>query len=208
MNGTRKVVLVAVDDTPAADEVLGFALEAARGLGATELHLIYVAEPPIVDELQIIRLSGLLEEGRAILERLAKRAGEQFGGRVEGHVGVDLVTTGILQVATDIEADLIVVGSHGKTRLQRMMLGSVARAVVARAHCAVLVARRADYPSSHVPEIEPACPRCVDLQRRTAGAALWCEEHSRRALEPHLHYHGAERFAVGSGLLRPPGSGL
>lgn len=208
MSEKRTVIVVAVDDTPAAEDVVDFALAAGRGFQATELHLVYVAEPPIIGELQLIRLGTILEDGRELLGRLRARALEHFGGRVDAHLAVDLAPTGILQVATDVEADLIVVGTHGKRRLQRLVLGSVARAVIDRAQCAVLIARKPDYPTSHAPEIEPACPRCVELQRETAGKTLWCEEHARRSLKPHLHYRVAEPFAVGSSLLRPPGSEL
>jgi nucleotide-binding universal stress UspA family protein len=47
----------------------------------------------------------------------------------------------ILDEAREWNADLIVVGSHGYGRLKRMMLGSVAGAVVANAPCSVHVAR-------------------------------------------------------------------
>ncbi|MBX3232480.1 MAG: universal stress protein [Labilithrix sp.] len=204
----RTVIVAAVDDTPAADEVLRTTLAAARGFDASEVHFINVAEPPIVGELQLVRLGTLVDEGRELLARIADRAREEYAGRVEGHLAVDLAPTGILQLATDLEADLIVVGTHNKRRLQRLVLGSVARAVVDRAHCAVLVARAPDYPTSNAPAIEPACHRCVEVQRASGGARLWCEEHSRRSLTPHLHYRVAQPFAVGSGLLRPTGSGL
>ena len=47
----------------------------------------------------------------------------------------------ILEEAREWDADIIIVGSHGYGRLKRMVLGSVAGAVVANAHCSVLVAR-------------------------------------------------------------------
>ena len=50
--------------------------------------------------------------------------------------------TEIVSEADDWTADLIVVGSHGRTGLQRMVLGGVAQSVVAHAHCSVEVVRR------------------------------------------------------------------
>ena len=47
----------------------------------------------------------------------------------------------IVQEASDWAADLIVLGSHGYGRVRRMVLGSVAGAVVAKAPCSVLVVR-------------------------------------------------------------------
>ncbi|HEY3047696.1 MAG TPA: universal stress protein, partial [Polaromonas sp.] len=48
---------------------------------------------------------------------------------------------GIVQTARDEGADLIVIGSHGRTGLARLMLGSVAAKVVAESPVPVLVAR-------------------------------------------------------------------
>ena len=48
----------------------------------------------------------------------------------------------IVEAAREWAADLIVVGSHGRTGLKRLLLGSVAQAVVAKAPCSVEVARR------------------------------------------------------------------
>ena len=49
--------------------------------------------------------------------------------------------TGILQMAAEWNTDLIVMGSHGRHGLQRLLLGSVSDVVVRRASCAVLVVR-------------------------------------------------------------------
>jgi universal stress protein A len=48
----------------------------------------------------------------------------------------------IVQAAEDLEADLIVMGTHGRTGLSRVFLGSVATRVIATAPCAVLTVRR------------------------------------------------------------------
>jgi len=47
----------------------------------------------------------------------------------------------ILEEAKDWNADLIVVGSHGRRGLKRFLLGSVAEAVAMNAHCSVVVVR-------------------------------------------------------------------
>lgn len=48
----------------------------------------------------------------------------------------------IVEAAKDWDADLIVVGSHGRTGIQRLILGSVAEYVVRHAACSVEVSRR------------------------------------------------------------------
>lgn len=78
-------------------------------------------------------------------ERLTRAAGEQIAApsvTVETAVREGDPRTTIVDVADDWNADLIVVGSHGRTGLDRLLMGSVAQSVVAHAHCSVEVVRR------------------------------------------------------------------
>ena len=61
----------------------------------------------------------------------------------------------IVDAAREESADLVVVGSHGRTGLQRMMLGSVAAHVVAHAPCSVLVVKHAAEPPRPPREEKP-----------------------------------------------------
>jgi nucleotide-binding universal stress UspA family protein len=45
----------------------------------------------------------------------------------------------IVRLAEEEEVDMIVLGSHGRTGITRLLLGSVAEAIVRKAHCPVLV---------------------------------------------------------------------
>lgn len=65
----------------------------------------------------------------------------------------------ILQVADEVGADLIVLGTHGRTGLGRVLMGSVAEAVLRRARCPVLTLK------SPLPEAESASrgPAPADL---------------------------------------------
>lgn len=53
----------------------------------------------------------------------------------------------IVETAEEISADLIVMGSHGYKRWERLLLGSVSNSVVHHAHCSVLVVRSPDAPT-------------------------------------------------------------
>jgi nucleotide-binding universal stress UspA family protein len=78
-------------------------------------------------------------------EQLATEAGERIaapGLSVEATTRKGDPRTEIVDAADEWQADLIVVGSHGRTGLTRLMLGSIAAAVVAHAHCSVEVIRR------------------------------------------------------------------
>jgi len=50
----------------------------------------------------------------------------------------------IVETAEEMDADLIVIGSHGYNRWERLLLGSISNSVVHHAHCSVLVARTAE----------------------------------------------------------------
>jgi nucleotide-binding universal stress UspA family protein len=197
----RVVIVAAVDRTAASDSVVYTATGLATAIPGAELHFVHVIVEPPTNGLSPLPMEELLHEGRTLLDDVKKRAEARFAGRVVVHLGVGSAHKQILQLASDLEADLIVVGSHNKGALARMMLGSVSQAVVNKAQCAVLVARPKDYHTS-VPEIEPPCPKCVEVQRATGGEKLWCEQHSAKHPRPHLHYATPAPFGVGSMLLR------
>ena len=84
-------------------------------------------------------------------EEVTRQAGEGIAGpglSVETSIREGDPRTEIVDAAEEWQADLIVVGSHGRTRLERLLLGSVAQAVVAHAHCSVLVVRRRRPPDN------------------------------------------------------------
>jgi len=60
---------------------------------------------------------------------------------VETYVGEAEADEAILKLARDEAADMIVVGSHGRTGLRRLLMGSVTEKVIGNAPCPVLVAR-------------------------------------------------------------------
>ena len=65
----------------------------------------------------------------------------------------------------------------------------------------MLVARPKDRVVA--PEIEPPCPQCVEVQKKTNGDSLWCVQHAGKHVHARTHYETPEPFAVGSMFLRP-----
>ncbi|MBK7580425.1 MAG: universal stress protein [Myxococcales bacterium] len=61
--------------------------------------------------------------------------------RVAAAIDFGKPADGVLAMAEDVHADLVVVGTHGRTGLERLLLGSVAMDLLRRAHCPVLVTR-------------------------------------------------------------------
>lgn len=102
----------------------------------------------------------------------------------------------IVAMAEDVDAELIIVGTHGRRGIKRLVLGSVAEEVMRSASCPVLV-MRPRRRESH-PELmpEPACAQCVEVRAATGGTAWWCQVHDKPWVPPH-------RYSYQSGDLRP-----
>jgi len=145
---TVQKILIATDFTEQADLALGHAMTLARHTGAS-LSIIHAlgrsnndADTTAFEGTETFqkRVQELQMAARTQLEDLRER---NLGQGVElSHVFVDrMPEQGIAMVAAESNADLIVVGSHGRNRISSFFLGSVSRRVVKTAKCDVMVAR-------------------------------------------------------------------
>lgn len=137
-----KTILVPTDFSPNADQALDYACELAAKLGAT-IHLVHaVSAPPSALQVALTEqiIENLLSEDRAVLEKLMRSRGEAaaFGSST---VDIGDPRDLILNTAKTRGADLIVMGTHGRRGLSRMVMGSVAENVLRHAPCPVLVIR-------------------------------------------------------------------
>jgi nucleotide-binding universal stress UspA family protein len=142
---TSQHFLVPMDFSADSDWALDYAITWAKQLQArlTLLHVIHVMPTGVGD-----MASGLLTSYMQDLEADAKQAMERYRQQVqEAGLEVDIVIEhglpfqGIVDAARDRQVDLIVTGTHGRTGLQHVLLGSVAEKVVRLSPCPVLVAR-------------------------------------------------------------------
>jgi len=104
------------------------------------LVLVHVIPPPVVvygEAVVMPQPSG--EERHEYQQRLDRIAVPDV--HMERHVIEGDPVSEILAAATDCHADLIVLGTHGRTGLGRLLMGSVAEQVLRRAHCPVLTVR-------------------------------------------------------------------
>jgi hypothetical protein len=113
-------------------------------------------------------------------------------------------TLAIVQLAVDVEADLVVVGTHGRGWLAHFLLGSVAEGVVRRAPCPVLVVRPEGATAANVPQIEPPCPDCLSSRKATEGAVFWCDRHREHHERAHTYHFTPFRDSHQSGMLFHP----
>ena len=141
----RKRILVATDFSPAAEAAFMYALHSARREDA-ELILLHAIEPesPLADELAL----ALEGPARGAVEAAARRKFDGLLARAKAAnvPAADVLREGravdeILSAAVSERADVIVMGTHGRTGLRRLMLGSVAERVVAGAPCPVITIR-------------------------------------------------------------------
>ena len=134
-------ILLGYDGSVSSDSALDFATALARSFGA-ELHVLAVARPPEVgDDVETL---AVVENARSRYDKLlhkvrAKLASESL--KTELHVVVGHAAEQLVRYAESHGIDHIVVGHRGHTLFERWLIGSVARQVIAYAHCAVTVVR-------------------------------------------------------------------
>lgn len=194
----RFVVVAALDASIAAADILANTVANIRERPKAHLHLIHCVD------MAAWGLTPLIDPSREYLDELVGRAMAMCPEmRLSSHLRVGRPWREIVQLATSVEASLVVVGTHGRTGASRILLGSEAELVVRRAPCPVLVIRQSEYGSREIPEIEPPCPNCVEIQQSTAGEKLWCAQHAEHHPRPHRHYEFPASYGLGSQLTRP-----
>lgn len=138
-----KRALVAIDGGALALHAARTGLEPSRRLGA-EIAIVFAVEPPIDYSGEIgLPPDVLLEAASAETTEILRVLRQQIDlppGTAE-FIRVGHAWEVIIQVAEDWRADLVVVGSHGRGGVERVLLGSVAEAVVRHSPCPVLITR-------------------------------------------------------------------
>jgi nucleotide-binding universal stress UspA family protein len=197
---TQRKILVAVDLLEGTTRVLETAFAIAAPIDA-RLIIMSVAEPPSLPASPMP--FGVPQppprnpdyDLAQLQARLAPELTEMMRKNVfartpvpEFMVAEGLPDTEIVRTAAQLDADLIVMGTHGRSGLKRMLLGSVAEKVVREAGCAVVVVREKHHnPDWKVPEIEPLCVDCATARAESGDATVWCARHAEHQ---HLHARG------------------
>lgn len=149
-----RVAVVAVDFGSSGDDAVVQALLMLDEGALSLLHAVHVLDPrDVIDDPEQPALATeeeVLARAPSILmkriERMAANSGLRIDlSKVRTHARIGRAADAIHQVAIDYDADLIIVGTHGRKGIDRLVLGSVAEALVRKARCPVLVARPKDY---------------------------------------------------------------
>ena len=143
-----KHILVPVDGSETSMLAVNKAAGLAKAFGS-EVTAVYVLDPYPFTGVgadfaygQSQYLSAATSEANTALEAV-KKLMEESGISVKTMVGEGhAVHEGVVRVADSVGADLIVMGSHGRRGLEKLVLGSVAQRVLSTARIPVLVVRQ------------------------------------------------------------------
>jgi nucleotide-binding universal stress UspA family protein len=147
-----KRILVPVDGSPTSIRGLDEAIKLAKLTGG-RLYLVHVLDQMTfaADMTFSVDVFGILQEaGTQLLQRMKDRVG---AAGLDASVFMSEVLPGrvcdvVMEQAEELEADLIVVGTHGRRGVGRLLVGSDAEQIVRLAKVPVLLVRSTPAPSS------------------------------------------------------------
>jgi nucleotide-binding universal stress UspA family protein len=140
-----RTILVATDFSESSQEAFAVALGIARDTGA-EVHALYVVPDPLnlpwvvegagMDFIELQR-TWMADARRELTQLLTAHSVDP--AKVKATVALGTPAVEIIRHAAHWKADLIVVGSHGRGTMGRLLIGSVAQKVLHEAGCPVMV---------------------------------------------------------------------
>jgi universal stress protein A len=145
-----KTILVPTDFSETSEDAIEVAVEFARRF-SSEIVLFHVYQLPAYvfpDGLMPVAPELLQEVERSIaseLDRLADRVAAR-GVRVKHATSMGPTHTEIIRKLEAMKADLVVMGTHGRSGISHALMGSVAEKVVRKAPCPVLTVRPMRHP--------------------------------------------------------------
>ena len=201
------LILAGVDYSTASELALERALELAAAHPNAELHVVHVT-PEYFDTQPGSDPDGIQTPDTPYFEQQAQQKLQAYVAvslgsfekkrngapgrpvRVVAHLRAHSPAQEIAQLASDLEADLVVVGMLGRGSVARFLLGSVAESVTRLAPCPVLVFRPKGLAPEY-PKIEPPCPQCVETRVESGGKEYWCGQHRERHGQRQRREHGS-----------------
>lgn len=136
-----KKILVAFDGSDSAQKAFHYALATAHKVGAS---LLVFAVIEIPEPATMVETDAVLETGKEKFEHqfhACRMAAKPLGVPLETHVAVGHPADQIIRTAKDQNADLIVLGHRGLSRIGEWLLGSVSKRVASYASCPVTIVR-------------------------------------------------------------------
>lgn len=133
-------ILLATDGSAcseaAADKAIAFA--SAYGCALSVVSVVHVNTELYAEAPKLVEK--LVEKAKGIVESVRGKASKS-GINIDAYVKEGDPHQEIAQLAEESKANLIVLGSHGRTGIRRLLMGSVAEKVIGNAHCPVLITK-------------------------------------------------------------------
>lgn len=214
---SKYVVLAAIDLNPGSTPVFEHAILEASSRPNGEVHVLSVAEPQVPllaypglvapPELVGVDAEEVSEFCRDRLRFFRDNHPDVKLPQVHVHTSIGVPADEIVWFAAYLDAEWVVIGTHGKKHgLKRLLVGSVADKVMRLAGCPVMVIRDKNHnPEWKVPEIEPVCPACATMRQQSAGQSLWCERHSEHHVRGHIVSYSSAADVGPSTITNPIG---
>jgi universal stress protein A len=143
------VVVAAIDTSNLGSRIVEYAARIARRTWPnSQLHLVHVFRSAAFDRPASVGLNrqDIVDEARSYLEYQLRSARRQCPAPVVSHFAEGDAVEEVLKVARSVGADLLLVGTHDTSGLERLLLGSVATKLAKRAPCSVLIVRQKQRP--------------------------------------------------------------
>ncbi|EKU37706.1 universal stress protein [Acinetobacter sp. AYS6] len=140
-------ILVPIDGSETSMIAMKEAIKLGKALNSKITVVQVMALDPFIADVYVKtgQTNELIERTRTYLLDILEKAKQEFS-----HEGISVETKllegfvvheEIIQAAQDLNADLIVMGSHGRTGVRKLVLGSVAQKVLGESHIPVLIVR-------------------------------------------------------------------
>ncbi|MEO7114150.1 MAG: universal stress protein [Polyangiaceae bacterium] len=196
-------IVVALDFRDAGAFAFGQAARVAARIPGSQLHLLHVFEQAPTDE----RRRELIEQLRAFANDNGTKGSALRNVSVGIHLRNGKPAREILQLASELDAGLIVVGTSKHPQLKNLFVGSVAEQVMKLSPCPVVVAGPRPQPGeSHILVIDPPCADCLATRASSHGEHWWCATHSHHAKQAHaFSYQRDNSFATHDSEVIPTG---
>lgn len=171
-----KKILLATDFSSASEKAASYARALARRFSST-VEIAHVFDPSVVTSYEEAMIGLPMGERRRISNENLERLRDDFSAS-----GIDTRTTspeghrpadGLLKVAKEHEVDLIVAGTHSKSGVERLILGSTAEQLVRNAECPVLTAGPNIKPPGDAPLAFRTIIYATDFSAEAAKAAVY-----------------------------------
>lgn len=158
---TFQTILHPTDFSERSALALRLAGSLARDHGA-RLIVMHVAVPPTAIAVEGVALPPPAVDLKLLRAQLQQVRPDDAQLSVEHHLVEGEAAAEILRLAAETHCDLIVMGTHGRTWLSRILMGSVAEQVVRKAACPVLTVKTQQH-------VQPSIPKTAEA---TAGRVV------------------------------------